>query len=186
MIIQPTDLLIAPPNMPDPRFKEAVLLILSDNESGTLALCLNKPTDMTTQDIHEIHDPLDMGSIVYPINWGGPMSRESIWMLHSDDWASENTMEVGPGYRVSSDREMLESIKQGDNPEYFRVFSGFASWAPGQLQAELEGLGRWNKNHAWLVTQAPDIEWIIDCPEEDLWTQATALCAQQTVESWLN
>jgi putative transcriptional regulator len=184
--INPTDLLIAPPNMPDPRFQEAVLMVLSDNESGTLALCLNKPTKMTLGDIPEVQDPNDPYGLHCPINWGGPMARESVWLLHDDQWSSENTMEVGEGYRVSSDLEMLEAIKQGECPEYFRMFTGFASWAPGQLRAELEGQGRWDKNHAWLVTQAPDIEWLMECPEEDLWTQVTALCAQQTVESWLN
>lgn len=161
-------------------------MILSDNDSGTLALCLNKPTSMTTEDIPEIHSAQDPFGIIHPIYWGGPVARESIWMLHSEDWASENTMEVGEGIRVSSDREMLEAIKQGDTPEQFRVFSGFASWAPGQLRAELEGLGPWDKNHSWLVTPTPDLEWLLECPEEDLWTQVTALCAQQTVETWLN
>jgi putative transcriptional regulator len=184
--IQPTDLLIAPPNMPDPRFKETVLMILSDNESGTVALCLNRPLDLETSDLIELEDPDDVAPMSHPIYWGGPVGKESIWMLHDTGWCSENTMEVGAGVRVSSDREMLDALKQGDCPGSFRLLSGFASWAPGQLQAELEGHGPWDKNHAWLIAPTNDIEWLLECPVEELWEYATALCAQTAVDSWLN
>jgi len=184
--IKPTDLLIAPPNMPDPRFRETVLMILSDNESGTIALCLNKPTELETSDLKELQDPLNPTIMTHPIYWGGPVAKESIWMLHDDQWCSDNTMVVGPGVRVSSDFEMLEAITQGDCPDSFRVFSGFASWAPGQLVAELEGQGPWKKNQAWLVTPTKELEWLLECPVDELWTMATAMCAQSAVASWLN
>jgi putative transcriptional regulator len=183
--IKPTDLLIAPPNMPDSRFKETVLMILSDNESGTIALCLNKPMDLETGDLDEIADPNNISAMSHPIYWGGPVGRESIWMLHDDAWCSDNTMEVGPGVRVSSDREMLEALSEGDCPQTFRVMAGFASWAPGQLAAELEGEGPWDKNHAWLVAPTYDLETLLECPVEELWAYATELCAQNAVDSWL-
>lgn len=184
--IKPTDLLIAPPNMPDARFKETVLMVLSDNSSGTIALCLNSPIELETGDLAELRDPNDTMAMSHPIYWGGPVGRESIWMLHDQDWCSGNTMEVGDGIRVSSDREMLEALKMGDCPNTFRVFAGFASWAPGQLQAELEGHHNRNKNHAWLVAPTHDLEWLLECPVDELWEYATALCAQTAVDSWLN
>jgi putative transcriptional regulator len=184
--IQPTDLIIAPPSMPDPRFKQTVLMILSDNESGTVALCLNRPLDLETSDLIELNDSDDIMTMSHPIYWGGPMGQESIWMLHDDEWCSDNTMEVGPGIRVSSDREMLDALKEGDCPSSFRLVSGFASWAPGQLQAELDGRGNRNRSHAWLVAPTTDLEWLLELPVEEIWEHATALCAQTAVDSWLN
>ena len=48
-----TDLLIAPPTIPDPRFRKAVLMLTHDHNGGSFALCLNKPTEHTLQDILE-------------------------------------------------------------------------------------------------------------------------------------
>jgi putative transcriptional regulator len=186
MIIKPTDLLISPPNMPDPRFSETVLMVISHNDTGTVALCLNSPTDIETEDIAELRDPKNFTAMSYPIYWGGPVAKESIWMLHNSDWSSANTMEIADGVAVSSDVEMLKSLKNGDCPGTFRVMAGFASWAPGQLAAELEGSGSWKKNHAWLVAPCTDLETMLECPLEDVWTYATGLCAQNAVDSWLN
>jgi putative transcriptional regulator len=183
--IKPSDLLIAPPSMPDPRFSETVLMVISHNESGTVALCLNGPTDIETQDIQELRDPNDTVVMSHPIYWGGPVARESIWMLHNSDWQSTNTLEIEDGLAVSSDLEMLEALKAGDTPGTFRVFSGFASWAPGQLEAELEGEGQWSKKHAWLVAPCEDLEVLLECPLEDVWQYATELSANSAVSSWL-
>ena len=161
-------------------------MVISHNETGTVALCLNGDETLETQDIAELNDPQDYMAMSHPIHWGGPVAKESIWMLHDDFWTSTNTMEIGNGVCVSSDIEMLEALKEGDTPRLFRVVNGFCSWAPGQLEAELEGTGPWDKRHAWLVAPCPDLETLLDCPIEDVWTQATALSAQSAVASWLN
>lgn len=186
MQLRPTDLLIAPPNMLDVRFRESVLMLLSTNaSSGSVALCLNKPIDLNTADLPEIDDPQEGLAMYHPINWGGPVSSNSIWMLHDDNWVSENTLQVGEGVRVSSDREMLYAIRQGDCPQEFRLFAGFASWVPDQLESELEGRGPWDKNHSWLTVPNPGLDWLFNLPLEELWEQTTELCAQQAVANWL-
>ena len=185
MTINPTDLLIAPPTMPDQRFRGTVLMIISHNDSGTVALCLNQPTDITTEDMPEIRDPQVFNPLNHPIYWGGPICPESIWMLHSREWDSANTMDVGDDLKISSDMAMLQEIMGGACPNHFRLMHGFASWEAGQLEAELAGTGPWNRNQSWLITQCPDLEILLECPVEELWTMATGLCAQNAVSSWL-
>lgn len=172
--------------MPDRRFRDTVMMIISHNESGTVALCLNKLTEITTEDMPEIDDPNIISPICHPVYWGGPVCAESIWMLHSNEWESENTMEVSDDVKVSSDKVMLSELIRGECPQSFRLLHGFASWSPNQLAAELEGTGSWDKNHSWLITENPGIETLLECPVEELWTMATSLCAQNAVDSWLN
>lgn len=186
MNIKPTDLLIAPPNMPDSRFRDTVLMIISHNESGTIALCLNQTTDITTEDMPEIEDPQIVSPLIHPVYWGGPVCPESIWMIHSPEWQSENTMEVTDSVKVSSDKVMLNELQQGLCPQHFRLIHGFASWEPNQLAAELEGRAPWNKKFSWLVTENPGLETLLECPVEELWGLTTSLCAQNAVDSWLN
>jgi putative transcriptional regulator len=161
-------------------------MVISHNDTGTVALCLNGDETLETQDIDEECGPWDYMAQSYPIHWGGPVAKDSIWMLHDDLWSSTNTVEIGTGTAISSDIEMLESLKAGDTPKAFRVMNGFCSWAPGQLAAELEGLGHRDQRHAWLVAPCPDLETLLDCDIEDLWEEATALSAQSAVDRWLN
>ena len=51
------DLIVAPPNMPDPRFNKSVLFLTHYNTRGAYALCLNRPTDYT---LNEIVKPLGL------------------------------------------------------------------------------------------------------------------------------
>lgn len=183
--VNPTDLIISPPNARDPRFRDMVLMVVSHGSSGTVALALNGESELATEDIAELTDIIDP-DISWPIFWGGPRSPESIWMLHDSVWSSENTMEIGRGVSVSSDIEMLAALNRDQGPETFRLFNGYVSWAPGQLAAELEGVRRGVTDPSWLIAPCLDFEEVLACPPEDLWTQATAWAAQTTVNSWLN
>jgi putative transcriptional regulator len=181
MTLNPTSLLISPPNIPDPRFHNSVLFLLSDNESGSLALCLNKPLDHTLSDLSGQHE----SKLNFPIYWGGPMSPDTIWMLHDSGWSLENTLEINDDVSLTSDIEMLEALSEGYCPDQFRLFAGFASWYPGQLEAELKGREPWSSKHSWLVAENPGIEWLLECPEDELWSRAAMLSAQQAVDNWL-
>lgn len=62
---------------------------------------------------------------------------------------------------------------------------GYCSWAAGQLEAELNGHGPWQKQNSWLVAHNLGPEWLLEQPVDDLWTGATTLCSHQAVDSWL-
>lgn len=183
--LEPGQLLIAPPNMPDPRFHESVMMVVSHNETGTVAIALNGITELETQDIEDLRDPFDVSPLSHPIFWGGPVAPETLWMIHSGEWCSYNTLEITDNISVTSDIEMLEALKDGDTPKLFRVCSGFASWNPGQLEREMNGTGPWAKQYSWLTAPTLDLEWALECPVEDLWQKATELSAQAAVSSWL-
>ena len=188
-MIQPvraTDLLIAPPGMPDPRFRDAVMMLTHVNNQGSVALCVNRATEYTLNDvvdnIDDINLPEHMPNV--PVYWGGPMGTTSIWMIHSTDWQGDRTVQLTDQWAMTSNVEMFHCIANGDHPQQFRMVMGYASWAPNQLQAELKGLGPWRKENSWLVAHNLGPDWLLEQAPEGLWTNVVTLSSNQAVDSW--
>lgn len=177
------DLLIAPLKIPDSRFHKSVLLLTHDHGGGSFALCVNKHTNHTLQEVLKEADIETM--IDFPLYWGGPVSPGTIWMLHSSDWAIDHTVRVNDQWSMTSHLSMFHHIADGDYPEFFRLMFGYCSWAPNQLRAELRGLAPWNPNHSWLIANGPSPEWLYEQPPEDLWINSAELSGHQAIESWL-
>lgn len=177
------DLLVAPPSIIDQRFEKTVMFLTHSNPRGAFALCLNKQTDHT---VNEILDSLDLQlDLDVPLYWGGPVSPNTIWMLHDKGWEIENTLAVDENWAVTSHTKMFEKMMAGDLPNKFRVFYGHAAWGPGQLEGELKGEEPWSQEHSWLVVNRPDPDWIIEMDPEHLWSSGCSVSGQQAVESWL-
>jgi len=177
------DLLVSPPTIVDSRFEKTVLLLTHNTEAGSLALCVNRPTEHKINDIiKELNLKLEDN---FPLYWGGPVNPNTIWMLHSKDWQVESTLEVNEKWSLTSHASMFHHLADGDIPKRFRVCFGQSSWGPGQLRGELEGDPPWSKNHSWLVVKQPDAKWLMETPTKNLWIESTTICGEQTVESWL-
>ena len=185
-VAQATDLLIAPPGIPDSRFKERVLMLTHHHDQGSFALCVNHELDYTLQDLMAKVD-VDMDCEVnFPLYWGGPVSSSTIWMLHSADWHLDDcTVNIDQDWSMTSNIEMFKLLAQQDFPRYFRIMCGYCSWNADQLNRELEGLPPWRKDHSWLVARNLGPEWLFEQPVENLWGSATTLSSHQAVDSWL-
>ena len=178
-----SDLLIAPPMIPDRRFDKAVLLMTHDQQGGSFALCLNRPTEHSLADILE--ETGIEANINFPLYWGGPVNPGTVWMLHSSDWRCEHTVPIDENWSITSNIAMFHHLADGDVPQHFRMMFGYCSWQQGQLRAELRGLPPWNHNHSWLIAENPGPEWIMETPVDELWVHCTDLCGHQAVDSWL-
>ena len=179
-----SDLLIAPPGMPDLRFRKSVLMITHiKTPTGPIALCLNKPT---THTLSEATRELDLDlNLNFPLYWGGPVAPGTIWMMHSMDWQIPGTMSVGEGLGLTSSLEMFHCLADADTPKHFKLFFGFCSWNHGQLEAELKGSPPWSKQNSWLVAKNPGVDWVFETPEDHVWEQATQISAREAVNSWI-
>lgn len=182
-IISPGTLLIAPPGIPDKRFKNSVMMMSHTHHGNSIALCINKPTEYNLRDI--LIDSGIPSELDFPLYWGGPINSTTIWMLHSSEWAVEHTMPISKHWGVTSNISMFYHLADGDYPKEFRIMFGHCSWAPGQLKAELRGLPPWNPNHSWLTANEPEPEWLFENPVEDLWELTAELSSHQAVASWL-
>jgi len=178
-----TDLLIAPPHIPDPRFRKSVLLLTHDHRGGSFALCVNRPTEHTLQDIV---DELGIDTALnFPLYWGGPVNANTVWMLHSTEWSCDHTVEINEEWSMTSNIEMFQDFANGNFPKHFRLMLGYCSWSKNQLQSELEGMAPWNHNNSWLIAENLGPEWLFEQPVELLWDNATTLSSHQAVSSWL-
>ena len=178
------DLLVSPPNIPDPRFNKSVILLTAhQNSEGSFGLCINKPTEYSINDIIEpLSLQLDNDITVY---WGGPMSSHTVWMIHEPGWAVNNTMVINEHWSLTSHESMFHHLADGDYPERYRFIIGHASWAPNQLEGEVNGESPWSHKHSWLIVKNPDPNWLVNIEIDKLWTGATGLCSQQTVLHWM-
>ena len=176
-------LLIAPPTFPEGCFSETVHLVTHHTTGGTFALCLNQPTDLTLQDV--LVDLNIAADVNFPMYWGGPVDPTSVWMLHDAEWECGSTIQFHKDWAMTSNKEMLYMMAEGNLPRYFRLMYGFCSWGRGQLEAELAGHEPWSPQTSWLVADNPDPNWLMEEPIEDLWHTSTMLSAHQAVNKWL-
>lgn len=132
----PGMLLVASPELTDPNFADAVVLLL-DTEDGALGVLVNRPSTVPVDAVlsdwhHQVSDP----GVLFQ---GGPVSPEgaiAVAQLRRD--ATEPI-----GYRsVTEDLGLIDldtpvELVSGSLAA-MRVFAGYAGWSAGQLQGEIE------------------------------------------------
>ena len=159
--------LIAMPEMGDPRFTHSVVLLCSHSDEGAMGLIVNKPAgDLQLGALLEQMDitpaPGVQSRAVY---FGGPVEGGRGFVLHSPDYGSAiHTLEVTPEIAMTATLDVLEDIANGGGPERALMLLGYAGWGPGQLEDEL---GR----NGWLTADASG-ELVFDLPDGQKWTHA--------------
>jgi putative transcriptional regulator len=133
--------LVADREMRDPRFREAVILLLSTDHNGAAGLIINKPTDSKLSELlPEMRKAELRKDRLY---YGGPVGSNQMLMLLRSKGAIKDAVRVLKEVSVSTDRAvLLEAIHQKKAGDEYRIFAGYAGWAAGQLEWELK-LGQW-------------------------------------------
>jgi putative transcriptional regulator len=133
-------LLVATPPLVDPNFDRSVVLLLEHGEDGALGITLNRPSDTTLADT--LPDWRRYATAPAVIFSGGPVAPEAVIALARGGDAHEGWVsvlgEVGT-IDIGRDADVI-----GPELRELRVFVGYAGWAPGQLEAEIE-------QDAWFV-----------------------------------
>ena len=140
-------LLIASPALYDPNFRRTVVLVTEHSEDGAMGLVLNRPAETTVADgapplAHLVEDDAH-------VHVGGPVEPAAVTVLAEFEDPDESaSLVLGDIGFVRADAE-LDELPGGTRRA--RVFAGYCGWAPGQLEAELEG------EESWIVeTPLPD------------------------------
>lgn len=160
--------LIAMPGMEDPNFLRGVTLLCQHNEEGALGITVNRQSEYVLEDVLEQLglECADEGIANMPVYVGGPVHPERGFVLHSNDRSWEATVDVGDGICVTTSRDVLEAIANGEGPKKFLVALGYAGWESGQLEDEM-------RDNAWLNVMA-SAEIIFDLPVDARWEKAVA------------
>ncbi len=152
--------LIAMPNMADPYFSRTLTFICEHNEQGALGIVVNRAIDLTLQALlDQIDIPLAAAEIgTTRIHFGGPVQTDRGFVLHRPLGQWHSTLRVTDELGLTTSKDILEALAQGQGPAQFFMTLGYAGWAPGQLEHELA-------QNAWL-TVAADMSLVFDLPLE--------------------
>lgn len=163
--------LIAMPGMEDKTFNRSVVYLCEHSERGALGLVINKPSDINLKVLFEkielhLARP-ELGEA--PVFQGGPVQTERGFVLHAPEEGTNYTssMSVPGGLEMTTSKDVLEAVANGNGPERFLLTLGHAGWGAGQLEDEISKNG-------WLTVEA-DPKIVFDVPAEERFEAALAL-----------
>lgn len=161
-------LLIAMPQMTDPRFAHAVIYVCAHNADGAMGLVLNKGVEKPTFPDLLKQLKIEPAENADPINvmFGGPVGTGRGFVLHSADYLQDATLLVDHQVGLTATLDILKDIAVGGGPRHKLLMLGYAGWGPGQLDAEIQANG-------WLNAPA-DENLIFDHDLDTKWDRALA------------
>lgn len=135
-------LLVAEDGMRDPRFAHSVLLITQHDSNGAIGLIINQPTTILLS--RALPDLVELKNAEEKLFMGGPMTGAPYMLLISsaERLPGNSTRLVFDDVYFSMNTDLIPRM-MNQSKRAFRVYSGYASWAPGQLEGELER-GGWH------------------------------------------
>ena len=155
-------LLVARKNLPDPFFRDSVVLVTRSGGSAPVGVIVNHPTDVPLSRVFSDIERLRSGDET--LFFGGPVMPEQLLVVFRAAVPPTAAIEVLDGVYMSLSRELLRELLGRENPvEGLRVFAGHAGWAPGQLESEV-ARGDW-----YLVTA--DARMVLEMEPEKLWRE---------------
>ena len=166
-------LLIATPDMGDPRFRSAVIYICSHDRSGAMGIIINKQmvkgggalslSDM----LNNIGIEGDVKVADTPVLEGGPVDIDRGFVLHSADYFKiDSSLKLSDTLSLTSTKDVLEVLVKNEAPEKAMLAVGYSGWGAGQIERELQ-------DNAWIVADA-DEALIFDTDLNSKWNKALA------------
>jgi putative transcriptional regulator len=148
-------LLIAAPSLFD-YFRRTVILVLEHTPDGAMGVVLNRVSETVVADAVPALAELPGSDEL--VRLGGPVSPQSVVALGDFGRPEE------AGTQVVGTLGTLDPEADNESLRRLRVYAGYAGWAAGQLDGELEA-------EAWIVIDAA-----VDDPfgDGDLWAEALA------------
>jgi len=162
-------LLIAMPNMADPRFDRAVIFMCAHTEDHAMGVVVNKPLPDVT--FGELLGQMEMDcapeAAMRPVAFGGPVDRERGFVVHTLDYCCEATLPVTADIGLTATKgilsEMASDADRG-SPAQALLALGYAGWGAGQLESEIRA-------NAWAHCPA-DPHIVFELSADDKWAAA--------------
>lgn len=157
-------LLLSMPQMADPNFAQAVVLLCDYTDQGAFGLVVNRRMEEPAWTVVRTEPPIRVDPQLHL--WiGGPVEPQRTWLLMSDaEGPDEEQRQVCPGLVLSVSHELTLQVLQSPPSNRARVVVGYAGWGPGQLDKEIA-------SSAWLTTDV-DPTLIFSVPPHQMWEMA--------------
>jgi putative transcriptional regulator len=144
-------MLIAMPAMNDERFARSVVYVCAHSSEGAMGIIVNHPasnikfSDLLVQlEVIPAADLIELAPSAGEVKVlkGGPVETGRGFVLHSSDFFIEDsTLPIDEGVCLTATLDILKAIARGDGPESAVLALGYAGWAPGQLENEIQANG---------------------------------------------
>jgi putative transcriptional regulator len=152
-------LLIAMPVMDDERFARSVIYVCAHSSEGAMGIIVNRragsidfPELLAQLDIIDDADNIKLPESAESMKVlkGGPVETGRGFVLHSSDFFIQDaTLPIDDGICLTATVDILRAIANGGGPKHAILALGYAGWAPGQLENEIQCNG-------WLHCAADD------------------------------
>lgn len=144
--LRPGIFLVATPALEDPNFIHTVILVVSYGKDGTVGLVINRPSGLSLQRV--LPDLKGIEKRPLPLYLGGPVSRNSLYVLFTSDHPPPGAQKVFDRIYFSNRKDVLTPLLQEqDLSNKVRVYAGLAGWFHGQLEQEV-------RRGAWVTMEA--------------------------------
>ena len=144
-------LLIAMPVMGDPRFERSVIYMCAHSSEGAMGIIVNHPAGsidfpglLVQLDIIKTADQIKLpeNAETMKVLKGGPVDTGRGFVLHSSDFYIEDaTLRIDEDICLTATVDILKAIARGAGPKHAILALGYAGWAPGQLETEIQDNG---------------------------------------------
>jgi putative transcriptional regulator len=144
-------LLVAMPIMDDERFQKSVIYVCAHSSEGAMGIIVNRPAGsidfpglLVQLDIIDKDDRITLpeDAEAMKVLKGGPVETGRGFVLHSSDFFIEDsTLSIDDGISLTATLDILRAIAQGSGPKHAILALGYAGWAPGQLENEIQHNG---------------------------------------------
>jgi putative transcriptional regulator len=160
--------LIAMPGLQDPNFFQTVTFICEHNEHGAMGIVINRPLNLALGEVlmQMSLRPRSKEIENMPVFQGGPVHTDRGFVIHPPRGKWKSSIIVSDEIGVTTSRDILESIAEGNGPAESLIALGFAGWGAGQLEQEI-------LDNAWLNGPA-DTSIIFNTPVEKRWEVSAA------------
>jgi putative transcriptional regulator len=144
-------MLIAMPSMRDERFARTLIYVCAHSSEGAMGIVVNQmagninfPDLLVQLEVIPAADLIQLPTRAETVRVlkGGPVETGRGFVLHSSDFFIENsTLPIDEGICLTATLDILKAIARGDGPASAVLALGYAGWAPGQLETEIQENG---------------------------------------------
>ncbi len=142
-------MLIAMPAMGDERFSRSVIYVCAHSTEGAMGIIVNQPASnikfpelLVQLEVIPSGERIELPNHDVKILKGGPVETGRGFVLHSSDFFIENsTLPINEGVCLTATLDILKAIANGNGPHDAILALGYAGWAPGQLEQEIQENG---------------------------------------------
>ena len=144
-------MLIAMPAMNDERFTRSVIYVCAHSSEGAMGIVVNQragnirfPDLLVQLEVIPASERIELPGRAEDVKVlkGGPVETGRGFVLHSADYFIENsTLPIDEGICLTATLDILKAIAHGNGPVSAILALGYAGWAPGQLENEIQQNG---------------------------------------------